>query len=807
MIIQRRLARCSTPDTVLRPLRQSYQVPIRISIGIKQQRLHTNNGFFKVSEEIREAIQAKRPVVALESTIYTHGFPYPDNVALASHLESLVRVNGGVPATIGVVDGAARVGLSPEELISLASQAKETMKVSRRDLSFTCGLGVAGKRINGGTTVAGTMVLAHLAGIRIFATGGLGGVHRGGESSMDISADLTELGRTPVAVISSGCKSFLDIARTLEYLETQGVGVATFRDCEIGNVDFPAFWTRQSGITSPAVLEDEREAAAMIYAHSSLSLTSGLLLANPIPSKNSIAKSEMDNIIATAINDAEAHGITGNAQTPFILERIRNLTNGRSVEANRALVSNNVIRGTQVAVELAKLEREGAGKVSSDFQSQIQRVQPVLGNSINATHIQDTPSSLEADKVPYSEIHNNIEPVDVLVAGSFAIDLSCDYKVIPNCSTVATPQLHTSNPSTITQNLGGVSYNVARAVQLMGASVRLCSAVGEDLSGLIAHDSLASQGLDSKGVHKFSAASGCRTAQYVAINDTNKDLVLAMSDMSIHESTKIDFSTIWQPQIDQAHPKWLIVDTTWHATFLHKWISAARSAGACIALEPVSAAKSPRIFAPIPGAGAKLADVFPSHVIDLVTPNVIELAAMHTAAEDFQLFESQEWWRTVDALGIPSSGARNKLVAMTNADLIDQGIPQMATKLLPFMPCIVTKLGAQGVLMMELLHPGDDRLTSPDAAEFILSRSDGDDTVGGIYMRLFPPAEIVPQEEILSVNGIGDTLLGVLIAGLVNGEGRVENLIDRAQRGSVMTLKCKESVHPELGRLRYTKSM
>src|SRR5205823_6486372 len=181
---------------------------------------------------------------------------------LASLLESVIRVNGGVPATIGILDGVARVGMSPEEIIQLTESAgkQTTLKLSRRDLSYVCGLRLAGKNFNGGTTIAGTMLLAHLAGIKIFGTGGLGGVHRGAESSMDISADLTELGRTPVTVISSGCKSFLDIPRTLEYLETEGVGVGTFADGRKDNVDFPGFWTRDSGAKSPMVLRDEKEA-------------------------------------------------------------------------------------------------------------------------------------------------------------------------------------------------------------------------------------------------------------------------------------------------------------------------------------------------------------------------------------------------------------------------------------------------------------------------------------------------------------------------------------------------------------------
>lgn len=198
------------------------------------------------------------------------GFPYPDNVALASLLESVVRAQGGIPATIGILDGVARVGLDPEELIRLASSAGQanTLKLSRRDLGYVCGTRLTNKSFNGGTTISGTMLLAHLAGIKIFGTGGLGGVHRGAESSMDISADLTELGRTPVTVVSSGCKSFLDIPRTIEYLETEGVGVGTFADGRAGNVDFPAFWSRDSGVKSPVTIADEIEAAAVIRAYS-----------------------------------------------------------------------------------------------------------------------------------------------------------------------------------------------------------------------------------------------------------------------------------------------------------------------------------------------------------------------------------------------------------------------------------------------------------------------------------------------------------------------------------------------------------
>lgn len=343
--------------TTTRSLQQARRLPRR--------NLSSKSSFFQISEEVQQALSEKRPVVALETTIYTHGFPYPQNMALATDLENLVRQNGGIPATIGILDGIARVGFTSPQLEQLVStpSSRDLLKISRRDIAFALGLKDAnGNPFNGGTTISGTMVLAHLAGIKIFATGGLGGVHRGAENSMDISADLTELGRTPVAVISSGCKAFLDIPRTLEYLETQGVAVATFADGRTGeNIDFPAFYTRDSGVLSPKVLQDEMDAARVVYAQNTLGLQSGMHFANPIPEKHSLPFAEMEKAILEALAAADAAGAKGAASTPFILDRIKKITGSKSVEANTALVESNVVRGTKVAVELRKLEAEGGG--------------------------------------------------------------------------------------------------------------------------------------------------------------------------------------------------------------------------------------------------------------------------------------------------------------------------------------------------------------------------------------------------------------------------------------------------------------
>ncbi len=224
---------------------------------------------------------------------------------------------------------------------------------------------MTGQKMHGATTISGTMLLAKLAGIRVFGTGGLGGVHRGGENSMDISADLTELGRTRVAVVSSGCKGFLDIPRTLEFLETQGCVVSTFSDGRTGNVDFPAFWARDSGCKSPSTVQTEAQAAAMILAQEQLGIESGILFANPIPEKYALPAPEMQTVIEQAVREANEKGFTGNNNTPYVLGRIKELTGSKAVVANKMLVSENIVRATKVSVELSRLLTSGSGSAGS----------------------------------------------------------------------------------------------------------------------------------------------------------------------------------------------------------------------------------------------------------------------------------------------------------------------------------------------------------------------------------------------------------------------------------------------------------
>lgn len=298
------------------------------------------------SNEVKNALQNNKPIVALESTIISHGMPYPKNVETALLVEETVRANGAVPATCAIIGGEPTVGLEPEKIEYLGKTGLGVTKVSRRDMPIVTALGM-----DGATTVAGTMMLADMAGIKLFATGGIGGVHRGAETSMDISADLEELGKTPVAVVCAGVKSILDIGLTLEYLETKGVPVITYK-----SQDFPAFYTKKSGFKSPNTLNDPENIAKVIAANAELGRLSGrpngMIIANPIPDEYSMDEAEISAVIANAVAEAERLGIKGKEITPYLLDRIQRLTKGRSLEANIALVLNNAALAAKIAAAM-----------------------------------------------------------------------------------------------------------------------------------------------------------------------------------------------------------------------------------------------------------------------------------------------------------------------------------------------------------------------------------------------------------------------------------------------------------------------
>ena len=440
------------------------------------------------------------------------------------------------------------------------------------------------------------------------------------------------------------------------------------------------------------------------------------------------------------------------------------------------------------------------------------------------------------------------------------MDLSCDYR--PTTRTLKVPLSGTSNPATITQSIGGVGHNVATAIHYLGVSVSLCTAVGSDAQGEHATNEISSRGMNVGGVKTLK--NGFRTAQYVAVNDVEKDLVMAMADMTIMESSGVHFAKLWQPDLHRHRPNWLVVDGNWDSTTLNSWISAGRQVGANIAYEPVSAEKAGRIFQ------QHQVTLSGTHrIADLASPNVIELEAMANSLEGrafgpdateahsflnrpLDRSPHRNAWSVFLSAILSSSFSSNQVREEQAKFDADYGHLQLralrhklgerhehvllsALKLLPWIPTILTKLGPKGVLLTQFLPRDHPKLESKHAiytarghgndikatlrrslahldslglaGEHDRSDFDTDDhtlrDVGGVYVRLFPPAEVVPQDQVVSVNGVGDTFLGVIVAGLAREKSKsMDELVEIAQKGALMTLKSEKSVSEEIAKLR-----
>lgn len=339
------------------------------------------------------------------------------------------------------------------------------------------------------------------------------------------------------------------------------------------------------------------------------------------------------------------------------------------------------------------------------------------------------------------------------------------------------------------------------AAHLAGASVTLASVVADDLAGNSLLEHVTNSGLRPTAMRKLPTDDGARTAQYIAVNDTNKDLVLAMADMSIFSRPELESPAPWNTNMEENKPKWVVVDANWSPAILSSILTAATAHGAKIAFEPVSVAKAARLFHK-ENPFITDAKVVPNHVVSLASPNHLELTAMYNAARDSMKFESEQWWSVIDGLGLSGTGSRDRLISVAGLELVEQGIPQQCIQLLPFIPNLVTKLGRKGCLLTSLLRRGDERLTQPESAPFVLSRNlSHDSAIGGLYMRLLPPQMEVKQEDIVSVNGIGDSMLGVIVAGLVKGH-TLEEVLPIAQEAAVLTLQSAEAVSPNIRSIR-----
>ncbi|XP_038009031.1 pseudouridine-metabolizing bifunctional protein C1861.05-like isoform X5 [Motacilla alba alba] len=461
--------------------------------GATQVRRLLHGGYVRIHPSVQEALVEGRPVVALESTIITHGMAYPLNLSMAREVEEIVRANGAVPATVGILRGQIHVGLTDEELKFLAS-SKNAVKVSRRDFPFVLSQG-----LSGGTTVSGTMIVAHKAGIPVFVTGGIGGVHRDGENTLDVSADLTELGRTPVAVVSAGAKSILDIGRTLEYLETQGVCVATFGESR----EFPAFFSRQSGFQAPYHVQDEEEAAKLIDSALGLGLSSGVLIAVPCPQERAAEGQAIEEAIQQALSQARSKGITGKEVTPFLLQKLTELTDGKSLDSNLALIQNNARVGSCIAVALSKLQK-ARRKGSQPGQKDMTAPQPVVIGGINIDFIAKAQNP------------------EILGGGQ-------------------------TNAGRVRQTFGGVGRNLADCLSRLGQAPLLLSAVGKDehLESVLHY----CHHMDMSGVLQLEGKS---TATYCAVVTSAGELSVGLGDMDIHHQITEQYVSQFKENLCQA---------------------------------------------------------------------------------------------------------------------------------------------------------------------------------------------------------------------------------------------------------------
>ncbi|KAK6459801.1 uncharacterized protein RJT20DRAFT_23252 [Scheffersomyces xylosifermentans] len=748
-----------------------------------------------VSEEIKSALQnGSKPVVSLESTIITHGLPYPENLQMAQKVETVVRDNGAIPATCAFVDGKPYVGLTNDQLVRLAETAAsgKVNKVSRRDIGYTMA-----NRLNGGTTIASTMILSKLAGIKVFATGGLGGVHKDGQNTFDVSADLTELGRTPVSVVCSGPKSILDIGLTLEYLETQGVFVGTYNDDGRTKVQVPGFYCRESGHVSPYSFSSFEEAASIIHNQNNImSLSSGNLLCIPPPKESALSSSFINEIIDRANEEALQQGIKGKELTPFLLSKIAKDTNGKSVECNVKFVLNNAKAASEIATALLHLENGTKVKDTITYQPILQNFQPVKTN--------------------------NEENVNTVIIGSLAMDTISQMKDVVH--------VKDSNIASIKSSVGGVGFNVSLACHyglqsILGRdtvqSSKLISIVGNDFAGKSIINQLQSLNVDTSGI-LVSDASTHSTAQYMANHEKNGELIVASADMSIIEE---DFSDHVIDQLTKIKPSTVVFDCNVSPYLTSTVLEYIRNLDepVNVIIEPTSFPKSSRI-------SSIRNRPFPNNTIKLVTPTIKELEGIYASFQTTEKFDDyDEWFPALDVLGI-NSVFREKLNTMSNInkhpvlkELLNGGAVQQSFQLLPYFQNILIKLGEDGVLLVSLSENVKDYKSIPTTSSYKPSftitsegRIYGDNKQMGVVIQYFPIPEENKNIKIANVTGAGDSLLGVLVAQLSTSEYNWLNTeidsveqewfkwesINKAQLASGLTLKCNSAVSQDIATLK-----
>ena len=729
---------------------------------------------------------------------------------MAKDVERLIRLNGAIPASIGFVEGVPTVGLNESDIELLGLPDIYNVKITRRDFA-----NVLTRKLTGGTTIAGTMILANMAGVDVFATGGLGGVSRPWTLA-DVSADLDELSKTPIAVVCSGPKSILDIKRTMEYLETKGVPVSTYIDEDMKNrldsgskaqlealkafstpesyneinriwesqgINVPGFYVRDSGVRSPFVWESPRVAAGMIYnGKYAMNMENGYVFCAPAPVEAAMDKEAIDGVINEALRLAEEKNVTGKHLTPFMLQTLYDKTNGASAKCNVTFVKNNTVLGSKIASELCLFK---GGKKSL--------VQPPF----------------EPTKHEYTATATAAAPVNpnAVVIGSVAMDTMCQFAA-------EKIKFGDSNPGRIAKgSIGGVGFNVALAASCCESShpVVLISALNkDDNAGEFILKQFDRYSMPKEGLIHMPSES---TAQYISMHDSKGGLALACADMNIIE--KIPSDQVVQ-MLEVYKPKYVLFDTNISVDLMNSILGKIQESDTEALIEPTSGVKCVKL-------GKCNLPVFPNTPVKLLTPTTEELLTIYTSFAESGKFEDiDNWFNVLDSLGA-SGDFRERLVHASHrfpliAKYLQQGVFQQAFQLLPFFPSILLKDGENGVLLVQISRNASNarsllskqHLTYKDnratTSSFTIVSGGGRHNLAVVVQHF--AAVAVDTAKIVNVTGAGDSLAGCLLARLAMEDGDVssalddlddhrrrEGLIGTAQRAAVASLSFPGAVN------------
>ncbi|ETL33635.1 hypothetical protein L914_13869 [Phytophthora nicotianae] len=659
-----------------------------------------------LSEEVSEALygRVKKPVVALESTIISHGMPFPQNLEMAKHVEEIVRSHGACPATVCIADGSLKVGLAEQDLTQLAELGAGAKKCSTRDIAAA----VTDKKVVGATTVSSTMRIAHAAGIKVFVTGGIGGVHRFCEETMDISTDLMELSRTPVAVVCAGVKSILDIPRTLEFLETHSVPVIGYKTDQ-----FPAFFTQDSGEKAHLRRDTPQDIARLILESEALELPNGHIIA--VPNLEPVPSELINEAIELGLKEVADKNIHGQAVTPYLLKRVNEITQGVSLTSNIDLVNNNATVGSQIACALFALEN---GYVVDS-----------LANSVVDYSL--------PDKKPSSTSSGN----RVLVVGGLVLDI---------ISSSTSPLIRgTSNIGTIKQSSGGVGRNIAECLHRLRLDPLLVSSIGSDASGSILLENLKKLGMNTSGIR---ISDNLSTAVYSAVLDSTGDMDAAVADMSAFES--IESKVISDKAIDKA--KLVIADGNLIPATIGDLFTRCVHLGVDTWFEPTSVQKAIRV---VEGGGvSSMKYMSPNadelHAISNAIRQETELSAENNAAHERFPLTKESGIIPQEEMERLKNDLITTLLAMADGD----------TKRPKH---VMVTLGKNGVLVASINMAADNLREIVDDCDFDVEIWGMHHVHGGhsVTMVHLPGIEI----PVKNCTGAGDSLVGGTVYGLLEG--------------------------------------